>query len=517
MGFFRLPPHLPQHLRSVVAFWIVVVAAVAAAQAPVTPAPEDLMDPEIEGNDRKQAYNLNLIIGLPQDLEFPVLPPDIKLTGDFARITRAQRIKGSPIIRFNAKKVSTPKVGTLVVLDRNKRVLYEVIIKVDKSTLVKTAQEIRGLLNDIDGISVNIVGSKVIVDGQVLLPKDVDRIELVISQFKDQAATLVTLNPVAEKKIAEVIEREINNPEIQVRAVNKNFVIEGQVESEAEYKRIQDIAKAFAPDFVPLAGGRVSERKNHQILMLVSIKAAPEPEPSKLVQVVVHFVELKKNYNKNFRIQWTPSLGDDSNLRFNYASNQASGTATTITGTVRNLIPSLNWAKAADLGRILLSETIMVQAGEAGTVESSNTYFVPVVQQGGIITNQPEKAGISLSVTPRLVGSRSDSVEMQMQFNVDSFLGQVGGAPIVNGRRIQTKVTVRSGQSAAVAGLISSNGSTGYNQLPPGAAANPILSIYASKDFQRGQSQFVTFVTPIIRSSASEGVDKVKKKFRLRD
>jgi pilus assembly protein CpaC len=471
-----------------------------------------------DDDDRLRAtYNLNLIIGLPQDLELPFLPRDVTFLGDWKKITSAQRIKGAAIVRFNAKRIGTPRVGTMVILDRNKRKLYEIIIKVDKSTLVKAAQEIKGLLNDIEGITVNIVGSRVIIDGQVLLPKEIDRIELVVSQFKDQASSLVTLSPVAEKKIAEVIEREINNPEITVRAVNKNFVIEGQAENEDERKRAILIAKTYVPDFVPLAGGKVSERKNHQIVDLLTLRPVPEKEPRKLIQVVVHFVELKKNYNKNFRIQWMPDLGDDSAVTFSYSTQQQGGTGTTITGTIRNLIPKLNWAKAADFGRILLSETLMVQEGERGSVESSNTYLVPVVQQGGLITNQPEKAGITLAVTPAIVGQRSDAVEMDMSFNVAAFLGSVGGVPIINSRNITTKLTVRSGQSAAVAGLISSNGSTGYNQLPPGASNNPIISIYASKDFQRGQTQFVTFVTPVIRATASEGVDRVKKKFRLKD
>jgi pilus assembly protein CpaC len=95
--------------------------------------------------------------------------------------------------------------------------------------------------------------------------------------------------------------------------------------------------------------------------------------------------------------------------------------------------------------------------------------------------------------------------------------GTTSSGLIVATNQIVSKLVVRSTQSAAVGGLITNNSVTGYNKLPSGAPANPILSLYTSKDFSRDQSQFVVFVTPIIRSSASAGAEKIKKKFRLRD
>lgn len=64
-------------------------------------------------------------------------------------------------------------------------------------------------------------------------------------------------------------------------------------------------------------------------------------------------------------------------------------------------------------------------------------------------------------------------------------------------------------------GLITNDSATNFNKLPANASANPLISLYASKDFRRNQSQFVVFVTPLIKSSASAGSDKIKRKFRL--
>ncbi|MEZ0392218.1 MAG: hypothetical protein ACAH59_08390 [Pseudobdellovibrionaceae bacterium] len=124
--------------------------------------------------------------------------------------------------------------------------------------------------------------------------------------------------------------------------------------------------------------------------------------------------------------------------------------------------------------------------------------------------------GIASKITPVILGERSDSISLDVNFKIDSLVGLVSGAPLTSTNSIDTAIVVRSGQSAAIGGLIKSQSNTGYNN-PPDNVKNPIISLYASKDFQRNQSQFVVFVTPIIKSSASAGSEKIKKKFRLRD
>src|SRR5690606_31529935 len=96
--------------------------------------------------------------------------------------------------------------------------------------------------------------------------------------------------------------------------------------------------------------------------------------------------------------------------------------------------------------------------------------------------------------------------------------GTANGMPVVSANTIQTAVSVRSTQSAAIGGLVTNNSNTGYNKLPTNQPdSSPLISLYTSKQFQRKQSQFVVFVTPVIKNSASAGSEKIKAKFRLRD
>ncbi len=109
------------------------------------------------------------------------------------------------------------------------------------------------------------------------LPKDLARIFNVVRQFGDQASSLVTLSPLAQKKIAEFIARDINNPEIEVRAVNEKIILQGWANSEEESKRAEIIVKTYLPDIVIDAaedGGPIKKRRpvNDGVINLIQIQ-----------------------------------------------------------------------------------------------------------------------------------------------------------------------------------------------------------------------------------------------------
>ena len=189
----------------------------------------------------------------------------------------------------------------------------------------------------------------------------------------------------------------------------------------------------------------------------------------------------------------------------------------TITGTISNLLPKLNWAKEHGHARVLQSSSLIVQDGNPGIINSISRLPYQIVNAEGQPSTNFEETGIRTNITPQILGARSDSVQLKLNFAVKSLVSYTDAGPLTSSREIQTVIVVRSGASAAVGGLITNDSGTNYNKLPPNASRNPIISLYASKDFRRNQSQFVVFVTPIIKSSASAGSEKIKRKFRLND
>lgn len=493
------------------------------ATPPPLGEPEKADEPEkeaLEANkaDPKRQKTLGLFIGIEHQEKLPFLPPGAKFKGDYKKVAKLSLDTERGILLFQATQEG---FATLTVYDRDNNRLYDFSLDVKKSNLTKVVREMRALLADIEGITVKIINNRVVVDGQVLLPRDLSRILSVIAQYGEtQASSLVTLSPVAQRKIAQLIANHINNPEISVNPINDKFILEGTVADALEAKRALQIAQMYVPDMIREAGekeGSIIKVKKEFVLDLIRIRDAPPKEPAKIIQVVVHFVELSKSYTKGFRFQFTPEISDGSGITLSSSSGSSGGIVSSITAVISNLLPKLNWAKEHGHARVLESTTLLITDGGEGKISNETeipfTVFSP---QTNNASSSKSKIGINAQIGTKINNPRSDAIEMSMNFGMSQLVDMSSNGPIISTSLVNTKVTVRSGQSAAIGGLILNTSNTAYNKLPQ-SVENPLISLYASKQFIRKQSQFVVFVTPVIKVSASQGSEKIKAKFKLRD
>lgn len=476
-----------------------------------------MTDDDVPKSFRQRKF-LVMTVGVEQDEKLGKMPESFSFRGDFKKIAKVSYSKDVNSLRFIPVAEG---VATLTIVDRSGKILNEFRLDIKKSRLDATYREIQSLLNDIEGIQIKIVNNKIVIDGQVLLTKDLNRIHNVLLQFGDQASSLVTLSPLAMRKIAEFVQKDINNPDVTVRTVNDKILLEGMVNSEDEKAKAELVAKMYAPALFldpSEQAGIVKKPKpvNDGIVNLLQIKAGAPPAAPKTIQLVVHYVELKRDYARNFKFQFTPGLTDGSSINFASPSEGSGGVSSTIMGTISSLIPKLNWAKQHGHARVLESTSLIVEDGKTGSINATTDFPFIISGPNGQST-QFKKVGINSSIKPVITGERGDMVKLMIQFAVDSLVGITASGPLTSQNQVTTEVSVRSGQSAAIGGLIRSNSNTGYNRPSDDMPKNPIISLYASKEFSRNQTQFVVFVTPIIKSSASSGSEKVKQKFRIRD
>jgi pilus assembly protein CpaC len=501
----------PKQALLLLSFWFGVFAVTSSVVLTVTYQSHCFADEIVK-------KNIPLSVGIPYDEPVPDMPGDFELTGTYKGLVRLEFNSDKRLLRFSPKKEG---LGTLVILNKATRApIYEFTVEVRKTDLKKVAREIQTLLSNVEGITIAVANNKVIVDGQILIPNEMKRIHSVVKQYGELATSLVTLSPAAQVKFAQEMERAIGNPEIHVKAVNGKFMLEGQAQDQKEKDRAEIIAKTYVPDVVvdeAVADKKVQERITEVVINLITIKAAPESEPSKMIQIIVHYVELHKDYTKGFRFQWTPDVGDGTGIGFTSGSRSPGGFTSTLTGTISNLLPKLNWAKEHGHARILNSASIIVEDNKAGTINSLQNIPYQTASDTGAPLTAFVEVGIRTTITPQIIGSRSDSLSLKLNFSVKSFIGETSAGPMTSSREINTQLVVRSNASAAVGGLITSDTGTNYNKLPSNASKNPLISLYTSKDFRRNQSQFVVFVTPMIKASASAGSENIKRKFRLRD
>lgn len=476
---------------------------------------------------------VDLFLGIFEELEMPDLPDQSRFKipdRSFAKYVDISWDNDKKVLRVKPKKEGSALITFIDVKDD--KILKQIRLFVNKNDLDRIAKEVKSLLGSIEGIDIKVLNNKVIVDGQIILPSDMNRIVSVVMQYpKGSVTSLVRLSPLAMTKIANLIERDINNPEISVRVVNSFFIIEGVARDLDERDEALRIAQVYVPrevsefaDPAPIPGSSVLKKKARpdgdyvldRVINHLRIQPDPPSRPPKVIQIVVHFVELQKSYQRGFTFQWIPTIGEDTSYRYERSTAGASTTVGTIAAVISNLLPKLDWARQHGHARILKSLSMIVEDGNAGSFNAVQQIPVVVSSISGPTTLPPRDVGLKLSVTPQVTGARSDIIAMNVEFESGELLENTENGPLTSQNVVKTKVTVRSGQSAALGGLVTSRSGTDYNR-PTGGAGNgdPLFKLLASKAFNRGQSQFVMFITPYIKSSASVGSDKIKKKFRI--
>ncbi len=479
-----------------------------------------------EPNRRRIKRHLNLIAGIKHDEE--ILIPEIPLNfkGEITLID-IQRIKGTDVFR-----IFPAKVGNGIVTIHNKKtgqILIELRVDVRDQTIEKSLREVKALLADIEGVEYKIVNGKILLDGFVLLPKDLKRIGSVIGQFAEGSVnitSLVTLSPIARQKIVEYISRDINNPEISVTPIGDYIRLEGFVNSIAEKTRVSDVVSLYLPDIVrpkgeenlknlEINGRRAATGVDGYIINNIQVredKDKVEPPP-KMIQVVIHVVEYSERYLKEFSFLFQPSLTGLGNAS---GQQRAPTSIGEIASIVDSLLPKLNWARNHGYIRLLDTASILTQNGSAASLKRSiainngNSTAQAPGQPAAAPATPTINYELTLNTTPTIKSERSGLIELQGL----SVTTQGGGTSLSPSTTINTTVSVRDRQSAALAGIISKKTSNDYGG-PTGAGA--YITLNHAKKYEKGTSNFVLFITPIIKSSASSGVEQVKKKFRMKE
>lgn len=493
---------------------------------PAATAPDVVKSEKTEKGDKKPngkriRRQLGLIVGVEHDEEF--LIPDVELSiGGRTDFFDIERIKGTDFFRIMPKK---PGNGITTLRDKKTgQIIVEIRFDIRDDSIEKTLREVQALLADIEGIEFKIVNGLILVDGYVLIPRDIIRIQQIIAQFDKKVSSLVTLSPIARKRIAEFITNDINNPEIKVTAVGDFLKLEGQVNTVAEKDRIKQIVKLYIPDIVsdlaPASDGgpiKVVGRKppgtagaDDIVIDLITIRRDEEKvePPPKMIQIVAHFVKFGDEYSKSFSFKFNPAVSSTAGN-----GTPANSTIDSTIALLNNLLPKLNWAKHHGYAKVLDTASILVQDKIKGTINRQiRTPAAPLPPNfaGGPSTPQFATATVLLSVTPIIKSERSGLIELK-GLNV-----AVGGEESTT---VDTTISVRDRQSAAFGGVLKKLTNTSYGS-PAGRSDDPrepIITLASEKKFERLNSQFVVFITPIIKSSASAGVDQVKKKFRLKD
>lgn len=480
-------------------------------------AEEEGASPEVRDED-----NRTMAVGTLDPLEFEFDVGDA-VVGNSAIVT-AERT-GPRSITIKPIKNGTTSVD--IYTQQKKRVrrfLYNII----KTDLSQKVLAIRRLLYDIEGISVELVDEKIVIDGDLVVPRDLDRIVQVTSAYPE-VLNLVTLSRISREALAKRMQKEINDDpggvNVTVRIINDTFFLLGKVDSSADKERAETLASTYIPDIMKSASGEMLTQavKRFAIRNLINVEEPPAPPPPKMVRVTYHFVEISKDFLKSSLFKWNPLASDSSGIQLGQGTTGGTAANGTFSGLITNLLPKLQAGANGGFSRVLFSTVSIGESEKLQEIIRNDTlpYISAVVN--GIPVPDNVTAQISVNVTPTVIGE--DQVQLNSTFGFTAFNGAgAGGKPRTTGTNMKNIVRIKTGESAVLGGLISSQsakeidrdpeaggqqGGAGGTGAPTGS---PLFTLLRSKAFRQQKTQFIVFVTPKIIEDAAAGTADIKAK-----
>lgn len=474
-----------------------------------------------------QKEKIDVVVGkrVTKKLDFK---PDTRILGGNSEFLEVNIIPSQKELIFVGKKSGNPNV---IIKDEFGNTRLDIDVSVRETDNSKTVQKLEELIGDIEGIDIKIVAERVVVDGEIIVPKDIGRLVITLDQpkFKD-VIVFVEPSPHTMALIAKRMQDEIQKQgmkDVTVRVVNDSFWLEGIVNDRNNKRvRAQNIARAFLPDRLESLARRaqaVTGNPKQYIRNFIqeNEQARDVPLP-KLIKVIAQFVELSKDYARTFGFQWAPTFtGGGGSITIGKAADGTvtSASENSLLATISNLFPKLSSAKNAGSARVLQSGMVVIEEKVEGNIVKSTS--VPFSVGSGEFTRPTSaNAQFNLRVTPEVL--KDEKIKLAaLNVTISSVTPQADGTQVTNENSVATAVVVNSGDSAVIGGVFQASSRNDYDKVPTptdenGNSPDFLFNFVKAKNYTNTKSQFVVFVTPEIVEDPARDTAAIKRKFRRR-
>jgi pilus assembly protein CpaC len=412
----------------------------------------------------------------------------------------------------------TPGETALLVFDIRGVQRDTVQLVVTSTDLDVFVRDLGFTFRDIEGLNARRVGNRIVLEGEVYLQRDMDRIDEVL-RGNDFVVNLVTLSQDTQRILARRIRDEINISGVEVDTARDRIILKGEVSTDQEKERADKIAGIYVN----------TDRLVNVISVNPDRRAA---RASRLVQVSAHFVELNKSFLRYFNFAWTPIATVSAQTAYPRSLN-ASGRAFDLFAVVTNFLPRLDTAKALGVARVFENPTISVKSGDNASIRAGGNLILPVTSpnSGTASFSAPIELGVTLNVTP--TADEREFVDMQVSVDVTS-LGTsprgsaAGDGVLLNTSSVSTTHYVRTGETVALGGVMRS-AFTDIKDAPPSApftsGFNPsaqldstvgsLFQVFKNRAITADRSMFIVFITPEVLISARDASKHLREQMNL--
>jgi pilus assembly protein CpaC len=288
------------------------------------------------------------------------------------------------------------------------------------------------------------------------------------------------------------IARLMPGSRVKTQAQAKSMLLSGQVNNPSDVAQAISIAKGYLAD-----NQTIDNQLTVQSRMQVTLR--------------VRIAEMSRQVVQNLGINWQ-ALGTIGNIAHLPALTLNINADPVVCVGLATLCPSANFngiidALAQDnLARVLTEPNLTVMSGQTASFLVGGEFPIPVGQQGGQITIDFKKYGITLNFLPTVFDDGRINIHVSPEVSQLTTQGAVQLAagnstiqvPALLVRRAETTVELGSGESFAIAGLLQDNLAEGASGIPFLGDIPGLGAAFRSNSFQRTETELVILVTPII-------------------
>ena len=268
---------------------------------------------------------------------------------------------------------------------------------------------------------------------------------------------------------------------ISVTLAAGRVLIDGEVYTDVDRKRVEDIVEAFE--------------------MVAS-----------LVRVDPKIVELKPMFRIAFdlvEVDRTKAKEYGMNLSGNMAAMVFDWVDVIRNGPTVNLDNMINFDATEAFTRVWESHEATVVNGEECHYHYGGVLLIPVTTQS--TTNLVEKEfGVVLDVVPRV--DRRDNVEMTVAYEVSDVVSYESGVFTLDKKGQDTTVLLKEGQSLALAGVVRHKTKRELAGLPWLQEIPLLGAFFSTRALDKGDTDGVIFITPyLIEPDGQENQDLIDR------
>lgn len=304
-------------------------------------------------------------------------------------------------------------------------------------------------------------------------------------------------------------------------------------------------AASTAPTAAAIQGGEgtglasnariIGDKENNLLLILATAQDYEKIEQAirrldtipRQVLIEVTLAEVTLSDDMQFGVEWTfrgrtsqgPAVGTlDMGAAgiaalapgFSYALSAASGT---------DLKAVLNALASQNRVNVLSSPHIMVADNQAARIQVGDSVPIAgpqtITGTGPVVTSvQYIETGIILNVTPRINASGLVTLDIQQEVSNATPTTTSGlNSPTISKRSTKSMVTIQSGETMVLGGLISENRSRSSGGLPVLSNVPVVGALFGTQGYKNSKTELVVLITPYIASNVAQA-KSVSEEFR---